>query len=146
MAGVKNKKNFVFSLLFLFYVGVLLRITVFRTGFTLEPGAQRSVNLALFSDLLHVLREESLFTFLYLFLGNILWFVPFGAYLAHKHPALSLWALALWGFGASLLVEALQYAFAVGVFEIDDLILNTLGTLAGALIIKQWGKAKSSSL
>ena len=37
------------------------------------------------------------------------------------------------GFGLSLLVESIQLIFKVGCFDVDDLILNTLGVLFGYL-------------
>ena len=56
-------------------------------------------------------------------------------------------AVAL-GFFLSLLVEGLQLVTGVGSFDVDDLILNTVGTAAGYLMFrlclsirrKQYGK------
>lgn len=115
--------------LFVIYILVLLRITVFRSGFSLTNFLSGgSVNLALFSDLISVARND-IFTFIYLFVGNLIWFVPLGLLL----PIIGLkrkTTFAL-GFLLSLLIEILQYLFAIGVTELDDLILNTLGCLIG---------------
>lgn len=36
----------------------------------------------------------------------------------------------------SLLVETLQLVFRVGCFDVDDMILNTLGGIVGYLLLK----------
>ena len=56
----------------------------------------------------------------------------FPAVLPCLFPQLSLKKAVLVGFLMSLGRELIQYAAAIGVADIDDLILNTLGTLAGA--------------
>lgn len=38
------------------------------------------------------------------------------------------------GFGLSLLVESIQLVFKVGCFDVDDLILNTLGAAIGYML------------
>ena len=42
-------------------------------------------------------------------------------------------SIVLIGAAVSIAIEALQFAFDVGVTEIDDVILNTAGTLIGAV-------------
>ena len=41
------------------------------------------------------------------------------------------WRTAFYSFELSLLVELLQLVFRVGSFDVDDLLLNTLGGMAG---------------
>ena len=38
------------------------------------------------------------------------------------------------GFGLSLCIECLQLLLRVGIFELTDLVMNTLGEFIGALI------------
>lgn len=40
------------------------------------------------------------------------------------------------GAAASAAIELMQFAFDAGVTEIDDVILNTLGTLVGAAAVR----------
>ena len=66
--------------------------------------------------------------------GNILAFVPFGAIL----PVISrrfrgFFRVMLLGFSFSLLVECTQLVTRVGTFDVDDLMLNTLGAVIGYL-------------
>ena len=69
--------------------------------------------------------------------GNVLLFVPvgftFGLVLRrHRHMIL---AAMLAGLATSLVVEVVQLVFALGrVVDIDDVILNVVGTWIGALI------------
>lgn len=67
--------------------------------------------------------------------GNVLAFVPFGLLL----PLLVKWARSfgktlVLGFEFSLLVEILQLFGKVGSFDVDDIILNTLGVLIGYVL------------
>lgn len=64
--------------------------------------------------------------------GNILIFIPAGMYfmlLCNGTPVQAFFALA----GISISVEAIQYIFALGSADIDDVILNALGGLIGIL-------------
>jgi len=63
--------------------------------------------------------------------GNILMFVPFG-FLGIVFPKLNNFRLLIFDFlFAIILVESLQYFTRLGVFDIDDVILNTVGVAIG---------------
>ena len=63
--------------------------------------------------------------------GNILIFVPFG-FLGIVFPKLNnFWILILDFLFAIIIVESLQYFTRLGVFDIDDVILNTVGVAIG---------------
>ncbi|MDD6039397.1 MAG: VanZ family protein [bacterium] len=68
--------------------------------------------------------------------GNIVLFIPFGIYLTlfnpNKRIRVNTGIVAI----ASITVEILQYLFQVGVMDMDDVILNTLGGLIGIVIFK----------
>lgn len=119
--------------IFLVYLAVLLRITVFRTGFTMSHLMQNgTLNLALFQDYIPLIRQGRWFRFVYLFVGNIVWFVPLGCALMASGNFKRIRTAALCGLGLSLMIETMQYLFGTGVTELDDLVLNTLGTWIGA--------------
>lgn len=65
-----------------------------------------------------------------LYLKNVLLFIPFG-YLLSIVTNLKYKTIALIGLGLSLGIELLQYFFAIGLAELDDLIANTIGTAIG---------------
>lgn len=76
--------------------------------------------------------------------GNVLAFMPFGFFmpkLAEKKK--NVFFIILYSFELSLLVEVLQIAFKLGSFDVDDIILNTLGGFIGYIIFmigKAWCK------
>ena len=118
-------------LLFLLYLAVVLRITVFRSGFGTHALFGGNLNLTVFAAYLPLLRAHRWGTFVYLFFGNIAWFVPFGFFLRRRGRSLP--QTLLLGLAFSLTIETLQFVFATGVSELDDLILNTVGVGFGAL-------------
>jgi len=64
--------------------------------------------------------------------GNVAVFIPFGAAL----PALferihSFWQVLILSFATSLAAETMQLVLRVGCFDVDDLLLNTIGGCLG---------------
>lgn len=132
---MKTAKTSYLKILFFIYIIILFRITVFRSDFTLTQIMQNgTVNITLFQDYIPLIKEGRWFRFLYLFVGNIIWFIPFGAALLISGKVNRLWKAALCGLMLSLVIETLQYLFGTGISELDDLLLNTLGTWLGAAI------------
>ena len=73
---------------------------------------------------------------IYLVVGNIAWFVPFGFLLPLIWERLKAYYTIPLGFCLSLVIELGQLISGKGMFEIDDLVLNTLGASAGYLAYK----------
>lgn len=115
------------------YLLILLRITVFRSN---SYPIEMSVNLSLFTDLVATYHENGIWMVLYLVVGNIAWFVPFGFLLPMIWQKLKSFYIIPLGFLLSLIIEISQLVTGKGMFEIDDLVLNTLGTAVGCLIYK----------
>lgn len=70
---------------------------------------------------------------------NILLFVPFGYILPILRKKVDrFWKILLLGFTASLAIELIQYYTQLGLFDIDDLINNTIGSEIGWLCYKAW--------
>lgn len=64
-------------------------------------------------------------------LGNVVMFIPFG-FLGWIFPQLkNLKKLVITFVSTIVIVEALQYFSRLGVFDVDDVILNTFGVLLG---------------
>lgn len=67
--------------------------------------------------------------------GNILAFLPFGFFLpiisAANRKFLN---VALYTFEFSLGIELVQLSFQVGTFDVDDLIMNTIGGVLGFIL------------
>lgn len=125
------------TVLFLIYAAVVLRITVFRSSFTLQDLCQNGkIILTLFEGYIDLIRRGDWFAFTYLSVGNIVWFVPFGMYLQYMGISRRLFQTALYGFLFSLLIESMQFVFGTGFSELDDLVLNTFGAWIGGAVVK----------
>ncbi len=67
--------------------------------------------------------------------GNIIGFFPFGFLLAAMNRRFEkVWLVVLCSFGLSLLVETIQLVTKVGCYDVDDILLNTLGGCLGVLV------------
>lgn len=134
---MKKHQKVITTILFLLYIIVVLRITVFRSSFTLQNLCQNGrLILTLFEGYIDLIRRGDWFAFTYLFVGNIVWFVPFGMYLQYMGISKKLVRTAFYGFLFSLLIETLQYVFGTGFSELDDLVLNTLGAWLGGGVVR----------
>ena len=124
-------------------IGVVLRATLlFR-----EP-TERRVAMLPFHGLAEALVQPQ--TELYrTWLMNVFLFVPLGLslpfLLPDKIPHKVVLTVAL-AAALSLLIEYLQYRYALGYCETDDVIMNTLGALIGSIsyiLYSKWIKTKS---
>lgn len=66
--------------------------------------------------------------------GNVLIFVPFGFFMPMASKYRSFLTTAFYGFGISLCVEIFQLLTKVGSFDVDDLLLNTIGGIIGYIL------------
>lgn len=145
---MKRSTKGILWVVFLLYLGVLLKITVFRSSFGSYPLCSHGqIELIPFVGLIQIF-HNSVRVFLYLFVGNLIWFVPLGILLPLLTKVQR--STILWGFLLSLYIEVSQYIFGTGVSEVEDLILNTAGTAIGyglfRLLRKVWrGRKKSCS-
>lgn len=127
-----GRRRHIATALFLLYLAALLCITVVRPwsgAYQFLGGRWNTKILVSYRPIF----QTSLPLFVYLFGGNIAWFVPFGFYLAFFREV-PLRRVILCGFLLSLFIEVMQFVLGTGVSEVDDLLLNTLGSLLGGLI------------
>lgn len=133
MLKEKNKKQILLRIVFTVYLLILFRITVFRSN---SYPTDYAVNLSLFTDLVATYHENGIWMVIYLVVGNIVWFVPFGFLLPLIWKRLKSFYTIPLGFCLSLVIELGQLISGKGMFEIDDLVLNTLGATMGYLAYK----------
>lgn len=69
------------------------------------------------------------------FFGNIFAFLPFGFLLPLLRENLSFYKILIYSCSFSLLIEITQILFRVGAFDVDDIILNSLGGGLGYLVV-----------
>lgn len=77
-------------------------------------------------------------------INNILFFIPFGFLI----PARKWWVVIASAAAFSILVEFVQYIGGYGLAELDDVICNTLGAMAGYGLwkcVKRVGKDATST-
>lgn len=118
---LSKKKDYIFCILFGAYIAAVLWITLFS-----RLGTERRSFLLPLHSYVEILKGNR--QFLLENIGNVVLFIPLGV--ALKCGGMK--DVKKTGFFASLLIEILQFTFALGTFECDDLIHNTLGAVIGA--------------
>lgn len=109
-----------------------------RNGAQPDARAEYSYNLTLFKEIRRFLLYRNILGWRAVFLnifGNVLAFMPFGFFLPVIWVRTRHWYITvLLSFAMSLLVETMQLVGKVGSFDVDDLLLNTIGGFAGYII------------
>lgn len=125
---LSKKKDYIFCILFGAYIAAVLWITLFS-----RIGDGYRGFLLPFHSYVEILKGE--WKPLLENIGNIALFIPLGV--ALKWSGVKDVKKA--GLLSSLLIEVLQFTFALGTFECDDLIHNTLGAVIGAWCVGKIG-------
>lgn len=129
------------TLLFAVYLFLLFYVLFFSEGYgrTVEERSY-SYNLVLLQEIKRFWYYRKQVGFQAMFLniyGNVICFLPFGAILPVLNKRCrNLIVITLLSFEFSLLVETVQLITKVGTFDVDDLLLNTIGGILGYLIFK----------
>ena len=122
------KKNY---RIFIFPYTIFLLYLMF-IGFGREQHEANIVRLLPFvSTILFVQNTTSWESIIINLFGNIIMFIPFGFLGWHNAKYFSFKKLIVDFLSALIIVEALQYLTRLGVFDIDDLALNSLGAWIG---------------
>lgn len=120
---------------FVLYLVFLLKLLLFSR----PPGSVRSLNLIPFASISNYVLSGSAgvkrFAVANL-IGNIVAFVPLGAFLPLFRRRTGVWTNLLVVVCASVAVETVQGIFGLGTSDIDDVILNTIGGLVGILFFR----------
>lgn len=136
MKNQSKKTSFVICcLLAVIYVLVIAKLVIFKNGFTNEF---RDLSMMPFSFVIDFLNgEASLSNMLKNALGNIAVFIPLGIIVPVFFQKFNVKHVVLCGIIISFIIEIIQYITGLGITDIDDLILNTLGTFIGGLLYFQ---------
>jgi len=127
-----GKVLFVLYIFFLVYF-LFLAEWYGRTG-TVE---EYRYNLELFREIRRFItyREQlGMFAVFANLLGNILIFVPYGFFISMAAERRGFFKTLFFSFGLSLCVELVQLATRVGSFDVDDILLNTIGGILGYIL------------
>ena len=126
------------KILFILYVIFIVYFLLFSDWYG-RTGEMREYhyNLVLFKEIKRFwqYREQvgffAMFTNLF---GNVIIFIPFGFFLPMGSRQRSFIATAYYSFVLSLCVEVFQLITKVGSFDVDDLLLNTIGGICGYIL------------
>ena len=136
----KKKIKTAGAVLFVLYILALIYFLFFADRYGQMAFAQREYhyNLVLFTEIRRfwVYREQLGFLAVAAnLLGNVVGFMPFGMILPLIcRNARGFFFITFSGFTLSLCVEVTQLMTKLGSFDVDDLLMNTLGAAAGYLI------------
>lgn len=127
---IDNNEKLVFyeeflNLFFIIYALVLYRIL------TNTEGATSGLNLIPFKEILRYKFNSELFY--YNVIGNIVIFIPFGYFVSRHVNAKKASHILIATAIISFTVETIQYRIGRA-FDIDDILLNVVGSLAGFLL------------
>ena len=126
---ILGKVLFVLYIIFVFYF-LLISEIYGRTGEMQEY----HYNLVLFREIKrfwNYRRQLGIFATATNLLGNVLIFLPFGFFMAMASKYRSFLSTLVYSFALSLTVEISQLFMKVGCFDVDDLLLNTIGGMLG---------------
>lgn len=141
---MKNKKliKILFSIYILFLIlFVVLKfdgnferiISLHNSIIENEKDGIRNINLIPFRSMSPYLKNiTETFAFKNI-IANILVFIPLGFFISNKNPKNVFKALIIC-LGVILSIELIQLFFKIGFFDVDDIILNFIGSLLGVFI------------
>lgn len=129
-------------LLFYLYIILLSYFLFFSEHYGRDYAHDFRYNLELFKEIKRFIlyRQQLGFeSFTVNILGNILAFAPFGFLIPllnqkYRHFFIILFLSLLF----SVAVETVQLLLQVGIFDVDDIMLNTLGGVTGYLLFLTW--------
>jgi len=132
---------------FIVYISVLVYFLFFADMLGRTTGATNyRYNLILFKEIRRFivysghLGASSVFTNL---IGNVVAFIPFGIFLPIlTNNRLKIFRVTIFTFALTLSIELIQLMSRVGIFDVDDMILNTLGGIIGYLLFFVWKSIK----
>ena len=135
--------NFVLGFCSLIYFWMLIKIILLKNGFTNQG---YKINFILF-DFINQYYDHGLSqTLLINILGNIALFIPLSIILLNYFKSLTYSNVIFTNFITSLSFELIQLATGWGVFDVDDIFLNTLGGIIGLVIYHLITHKKRSKL
>lgn len=141
MAANKKKNSLVTWVCFVAYLLLLGYVLFYGSQFGREDHAEYRYNLTLFQEIGRYysigVRTGSWNLFWLNVIGNICVFIPLGVFLPKLFTRCrNLFFVIVLSLELSLVVEVVQLVTRVGSFDVDDLLLNTIGGILGYIIYK----------
>lgn len=126
------------KVLFILYVGFLIYFLFLAEWYgRTEISEEYRYNLELFKEIRRFItyREQlGMFVVAANLLGNILIFVPYGFFVSMAGRRRGFFKTLFFSMFLSLAVETVQLITRVGSFDVDDILLNTVGGVLGYIV------------
>ncbi len=133
-----KKQRVCFTILFVIYLLVLAYLLFFASSYGRTQESSHGVNLKPFQEITRYWKGWQSITeelFVRNIIGNIVAFVPMGFFVSVLSKRKNWVILAIaWTYLLSMTAEFLQFLTKVGSFDLDDVILNTIGGMLGVLL------------
>lgn len=137
-------------LLLTIYLALLAYLVFFSKEFGRQAHTDMRYNIVPFRTITNYYYYSTRKGFIINIFGNLLAFMPLGVLwpVVFKQPYDKIYVhiIFLWSFTISLFIELIQVLSKVGAFDVDDLILNTLGGVIGYLLYKLLSKRYKNAL
>lgn len=144
MKDLKRKGRYISRILLLIYLCLLIRLIIFKYPIPVLSGiidewelsnakaGVATANLTLFKTIrMYIRYYDRLNGFDNLF-GNVIAFMPLGVLIPMAFPEMKrFFVILLHSFWLSLCIELFQLVSHFGAFDVDDILLNTLGGVLG---------------
>ena len=126
------------KILFIVYLGFIIWFLIFSEWYGRTGEMQEyHYNLVLFKEIKRFwnYREQlGAFATVTNLFGNVLIFLPFGFFMPMASKHRSFLSTSFYSLALSLIVEISQLFMKVGCFDVDDLLLNTIGGMLGYIV------------
>ena len=116
-------------IVFIYYIILIFNMVIFARYSNIN-----SYNLIPFKSIIYILKTGIIYSIIINIFGNLLVFMPLDYFLIELFNIKKFSINFILSFGIILLIELFQYIFKVGVFDIDDLIIRTLGMMVFYII------------
>lgn len=139
MAVNKRKRGLLKWVCFLAYLLFLGYLLFYSVGFDRVEHAEYRYNITMFQEIMRYynlgMRTNNWNLFVLNVIGNIVVFMPIGMFLPSLFSRCrNIFYTTILTLEISLCVELVQLLTKVGSFDVDDLLLNTLGGICGYII------------
>ena len=116
-------------IIFIYYVILLFNMGMFARYNNID-----NYNLIPFKTIIDTFKNGSIYSISIVVFGNLLVFVPLEYFIIELLKVKKFSINLLLTFGISFFVDFVQYIFKIGVFDIDDIFLRTLGMMSFYII------------
>ncbi|MDB5188286.1 MAG: VanZ family protein [Candidatus Kaiserbacteria bacterium] len=145
------QKQYISAILLIVYSAILIKVMVFKEIPTIHIGhlmfnfggaeAIHPANFIPFKTILpYFFGENGLIIAGINLVGNIVILIPFGFLATVVYPKMTWKKSLILAVATGLAIEIMQALFRVGIFDIDDVILNALGVMIGFWLFRMYKK------